>query len=295
MSHSTSPSPAEQQATSTAPRTVAIVTGASRGLGLALTQGLLSQGAHVMTIARQAQADEASLNLAAQAGVQLKHLSADLGDPTQWPMVAQAMQDWLKHLSQQAGFKAERYLLINNAGSLGPMAQFDHLGQDAAQATAIAQTFNLNIGAVIHLSSAFVQAAEQLSKPSTQQTAQQANHSPTAIQVINISSGAARNAYPGWAVYCASKAALDRYSEVLQVEAPFVKVVSIAPGVLDTAMQVDIRQTSSADFPNVQRFIDLHTEQALSSPTTAAQQILAYSLSPDFGSQTLQDIRLITP
>ena len=115
------------------------------------------------------------------------------------------------------------------------------------------------------------------------------------IQVINISSGAARKPYPGWAVYCASKAALDRYSEVLQVEAPFAQIASIAPGVLDTAMQADIRQSTAEDFPNIQRFIDLHAEQALSSPLAVAKQILAYSLSPEFGQQTLQDIRLITP
>ena len=115
------------------------------------------------------------------------------------------------------------------------------------------------------------------------------------IQAINISSGAARKPYPGWAVYCASKAALDRYSEVLQVEAPFAQIASIAPGVLDTAMQADIRQSTAEDFPNIQRFIDLHAEQVLSSPLAVAKQILAYSLSPEFGQQTLQDIRLITP
>ena len=96
-------------------------------------------------------------------------------------------------------------------------------------------------------------------------------------------------------MYCASKAALDRYSEVLQVEAPFAQIASIAPGVLDTAMQADIRQSTAEDFPNIQRFIDLHAEQALSSPLAVAKQISAHSLSPEFGQQTLQDIRLITP
>ena len=181
----------------------------------------------------------------------------------------------------------ERYLLINNAGTLGPMAQYVGLAQLGSESATIAQAMNLNISAVIYLSSVFVHTAKSSHEAHSSVTPQ--------IQVINISSGAARKPYPGWAVYCASKAALDRYSEVLQVEAPFAQIASIAPGVLDTAMQADIRQSTAEDFPNIQRFIDLHAEQALSSPLAVAKQILAYSLSPEFGQQTLQDIRLITP
>ncbi len=276
------------------PRTVAIVTGASRGLGQAFAHQLATQCTHLITIARQAEADKSTAELAAQHGCELLHISSDLSDPAQWTGLAHTIRTWLNTLqSTDATLLPERYLLINNAGSLGPMAQYAGLAELGAESAAIAQTMNLNISAVIYLSSVFVQAAKQASD------AHAASSSSTAasarIQVMNISSGAARNAYPGWAVYCASKAALDRYSEVLQVEAPFAQVVSIAPGVLDTAMQADIRQSTVEDFPNLQRFIDLHAEQGLSSPQEVAQQLLAYSLSPDFGHETLQDIRLITP
>ena len=300
------------------PRTVAIVTGASRGLGQAFAHELASQCTHVLTLARRAHADEQTTQIAAQHGCQLQHIACDLSDATQWPAVAEQVQAWFQQFAtpqrgqaqtanaamfeprkvataneqqpSQAGLNSqvpERYLLINNAGTLGPMAQYVGLAQLGSESATIAQAMNLNISAVIYLSSVFVHTAKSSHEAHSSVTPQ--------IQVINISSGAARKPYPGWAVYCASKAALDRYSEVLQVEAPFAQIASIAPGVLDTAMQADIRQSTAEDFPNIQRFIDLHAEQALSSPLAVAKQILAYSLSPEFGQQTLQDIRLITP
>lgn len=293
------------------PRTVAVVTGASRGLGLAFAHELAAQCSHIITLARQTEADAQTMQIANAHDCVLQHISADLSDPNQWPEISKALQNWMAGLaSLPAHQQPERYLLINNAGSLGPMAQFDGLANlEAEQVHEIAQTMNLNISAVIYLSSVFVQAAHQQSQAyfessSAQEHSSAHEHSSVEdsednqralIQVINISSGAGRKPYPGWGIYCASKAALDRYSEVLQVEAPFAQVVSMAPGVLDTAMQVDIRQSSAKDFPNVQRFIDLHAEQELSPPREVAQEILAYSLNPDFGQQTLQDIRLIKP
>lgn len=276
------------------PRTVAVVTGASRGLGQSFAQQLASQSTHLITIARQAEADSATAELAAQHGCEHLHISSDLSDPSQWAGLAHALQAWFSKLqSTETALFPERYLLINNAGSLGPMTQYAGLAELGSQSVAIAQTMNLNISAVIYLSSLFVHAAKQASDVHAASTSLTTH--PARIQVMNISSGAARNAYPGWAVYCASKAALDRYSQALQIEAPFAQVVSIAPGVLDTTMQADIRQSTVEDFPNLQRFIDLHAEQGLSSPREAAEQLLAYSLSPDFGHETLQDIRLITP
>ncbi len=250
-------------------KTLAIVTGASKGLGLALAEQLVSDGHTVITVARQNQITRIS-ELAAASGAQHIHYAADLSDMAQVTALC-------KKLTPLLQAPAQRYLLINNAGTLGPMAQYH--GLEASLSSQIAQTFNLNIAAVITLSSHFLSVCEA--------------HRDSKIQVINISSGAARNAYPGWGVYCASKAALDRYSEVAQLEAPFAQIVSLAPGVIDTDMQANIRASNEDDFPNLQRFKDLHANQALSSAEETAQKILAYSQHADFGKQTLSDIRLI--
>ncbi|ETD72466.1 short-chain dehydrogenase [Pelistega indica] len=249
--------------------TIAIVTGASRGLGLALAEKLAKECKVLITIARQDEIETIS-SFAKQFGCQHIHFSANLSDMEQVSCIARQIDSYLNQ-------SFDNYLLINNAGELGPIKQFNGLTSDKAQE--IAHTFNLNIASVITLTSVFLTACQQ--------------HSGANIQVINISSGAARSAYPGWAVYCASKAALDRYSEVAQLEAPFAKIVSLAPGVLDTGMQANIRNSTVDDFPNLQRFKDLHTNQALSAPYEVADKILKYRLSDDFATQTLADIRLI--
>lgn len=250
-------------------KTIAIVTGASKGLGLALAEQLACECDTLITVARQNHIHSVS-DIASRSACQHIHYAADLSDMAQVTALC-------KKLSPILQTPAQRYLLINNAGTLGPMAQYH--GLESSLSSQIAQTFHLNIAAVITLSSHFLTLCEA--------------HQGSRIQIINISSGAARHAYPGWGVYCASKAALDRYSEVAQLEAPFAQIVSLAPGVIDTDMQANIRSSNETDFPQLQRFKDLHANQALSSATETAQKILAYSQSADFGKQILSDIRLI--
>lgn len=250
-------------------RTIAIVTGASRGLGEAFAQQLAKECTVLITVSRHTITENIQ-HIAQQQHCQLHHFSLDLADPQDLAQLCNALPEFLS-------LPAERYLLINNAGSLGPMAQYHGLSPD--KTALITQTFAVNVSAAITLSSAFLTLCQA--------------HTNAKIQVINISSGAARNAYPGWAVYCASKAALDRYTEVVKLEAPFAQIVSLAPGVVDTSMQSTIRASNENDFPKLQRFKDLHTNQELSSANEVASKILAYSLSPAFAQQTLSDIRLI--
>ena len=96
-------------------------------------------------------------------------------------------------------------------------------------------------------------------------------------QIIYISSGAAKRAIPSWAQYCASKAALDMFAETLQLEMQqeerSILVRSIAPGVVDTPMQTQIRSVSEEDFQSVGNFIALHENGELSSPQEVAQKV----------------------
>ncbi|TAM86231.1 MAG: SDR family NAD(P)-dependent oxidoreductase, partial [Candidimonas sp.] len=110
-------------------------------------------------------------------------------------------------------------------------------------------------------------------------------------RILNVSSGAGRAPSPGWGVYCASKAALDRYTQVLAAENPGVRTAALAPGVVNTNMQAHIRAADVNDFPKVQRFIDLHDQGKLTEPAVAAAKILKYLTSADFGKVVLDDIR----
>lgn len=96
-------------------------------------------------------------------------------------------------------------------------------------------------------------------------------------QIIYISSGAAKRAIPSWAQYCASKAALDMFAETLQLELQqenkSTVVRSIAPGVVDTPMQTQIRSVSEDDFQTVGNFISLHENKELTSPNEVALKL----------------------
>ena len=98
--------------------------------------------------------------------------------------------------------------------------------------------------------------------------------------ILNISSGAAVNAYDGWAGYCTSKAGINMFSEVINAENNIkgyenFKVLSVAPGVLETAMQGQIRESSKKDFSQVDRFLELKNDGALKSPKSTAIELLS--------------------
>jgi NAD(P)-dependent dehydrogenase (short-subunit alcohol dehydrogenase family) len=245
------------------PSTVAIVTGASRGLGQALALGLLRPDTLLVTVSRHLNNDLAAQ--AARSGCTLQQHQADLADP----LIAQQLAT---KIMESLPATAKRYLLINNAGTVSPVG----LGSGLNSAAAICAAFSVNVTSVMLLTAAFL----------TYVPAQ-----GTDRRILNISSGAGRSATPGWGVYCATKAALDRYSQVIDAEQHGVRIASIAPGVIDTTMQEKIRASDPRQFPGRPRFISLYAQGQLTSPKAVAAQLLHYVDRDDFGTIVLDDIR----
>ncbi|OZI58874.1 SDR family oxidoreductase [Bordetella genomosp. 1] len=243
--------------------TLAILTGASRGLGAALARGLLKPGTRLVTLARRTDPDLAAQ--AQAAGVELEQWPVDLSDLA----AAHAASERLAALPQ-----ARRYVLINNAGTVNPVANTAEL----TDGRAIADAFNLNVTAVMLLTARFLTALRE----------QQAD-----VRIVNISSGAGRNPNAGWGVYCATKAALDMYTRVLNAEhgARGVRAVALAPGIVDTDMQATIRSSDEASFPALARFQEFKATGKLSAPADVAARILAYLDRDDFGKTEIDDIR----
>ena len=234
---------------------LAIVTGHCRGLGAAIARQLLAHGYRVLGLARQP---------AAAAGG-LEQISLDLGD-------AASVAAWLaggQLADRLAGATAA--VLVNNAGTVQPIGPAgSHAANDTIRALA------LNVTAPLLLSDAFVAASANCSDR----------------RILHISSGAGRNAYPGWSVYCAGKAALDRHAEaVAQERLAGLRIASLAPGVVDTGMQDEIRACSDAQFPLRPRFVDLKNRGQLASPEQTGTSTVAYLLGPEFGRQPLVDLR----
>ncbi len=244
---------------------VAVVTGTSRGLGLAVAKVLLERGWRVLGIARSA----GPANLDPR---RYHHARIDLGDPN-------ALAEWMAHQQPQEFSLAgvTRLGLVNNA------AQLDHEATHEVQARTIARALLVGAASPTWLMGWALRNSEH-----------------AALRIVNVSSGAATSAYPGWSAYCQTKAALDMASAVLGIELEEVPalhgrdaaVISYAPGVVDTAMQAKIRAADPASFPRRARFEALHARGELLSPATPAAQIadlLATDGLPRFSRRRMGD------
>ena len=252
---------------------LSIITGSSRGLGAALLAQRLQAGHRVLGIARQRNAE---LQVRAeQTGGLLEQWTLDLLDA---PSAAQRLQDWL---ASQHGGSFASVTLINNAGVVGTPAP---LGQVPLAELSLAMRAGLE--AALLLSSAFLAATADASRW------------PGARRIMNISSGLGRRAMAGSAAYCAAKAGMDHFSRAVALEqaalpaaANGARIVSIAPGVIDTDMQAQLRGADPALFPERERFVQLQAGGQLMSAADCARQLLARLDHADFGKEPIADIR----
>ena len=110
--------------------------------------------------------------------------------------------------------------------------------------------------------------------------------------LVMLTSGAARSIYPGWSSYSAGKAAVDHWVRTVgaeQARRQGATVVAIAPGVVDTPMNEEIRATDETDFPKVAKFRDLHAAGALGDPEEVARNI--WSVVGTLGNGAVVDLR----
>ena len=95
--------------------------------------------------------------------------------------------------------------------------------------------------------------------------------------------------------YCAIKAGLDNFSASValdqqQLGEAGAKIVSLAPGIIATDMQLQLRSADGAGFPDQSKFVDFHESGALDSPESAAAKVLGYLARDDFGSTVIARI-----
>lgn len=254
------------------PQHLTILTGASRGMGLAMAQQLLAPDRLLLCISRKTH--DGLAQAAAAQGASLTQWQQDLADSQG---AAQRLQDWIAALAP-AGIASAT--LINNAGvltTIGPL--------EAAPPEGLVNALRVGLEAPMLLTAAFLRA--------TGDWVSAGWRGPR--KVLNISSGLGRHAMAGQASYCAAKAGMDHFTRgcaLDEAEKPFgARLVSLAPGVIDTDMQIQLRAGDPAQFPALGRFIDLKEQGQLSSPKDAAQQVLAWLDRKDFGSVPVADVR----
>jgi len=228
---------------------LALVTGTSRGIGEQTAIALLSRGWEVWGLAR----GDAPAALAGVSGY--RHDRVDARDLC-------ALRDWAEGpFLEQCDGNPSRFALINNAGVVAPVKPVTQLSPEEWT-----QVLSVNLAAPAWLTGFALRQFRELP-----------------LRVVDLSSGAATAAYPGWGAYCSSKAALRMLGQVVREEVetvascrhPDFALVSYAPGVVSTQMQEHLRGVDPDLFPPKHRFVALHEEGKLLDPARPAAEIAA--------------------
>lgn len=238
---------------------VLIITGGNKGIGYGLSEEYHKNGYRVISIARSK----------IEKLYALEQYQCDLSNTES---IESVVNEIFSHLDKD---RTKVLTLINNAGDLGTVNTLENIDPSN-----IDYTIKLNLTAPLILSSLFIKLSKGWSCKK---------------KIINISSGAAINPYESWSLYCASKAGIDMMTKVLAKEQKRVKkgvkIISIYPGIVDTAMQEKARNTPKENFKSVQRFIDFYEHGDLFSPKQVAEKIYSLEVEGKLKNGRILDVR----
>jgi NAD(P)-dependent dehydrogenase (short-subunit alcohol dehydrogenase family) len=224
---------------------VAIVTGAGKGIGKATALALAQAGAAVVLAARTESDISGTADEIKQAGGKALAIPTDVSDIVQ--------VDQLLVLTLRAFNRID--ILVNNAAVIQPLGKVWETSPKAWQ-----QAIAVNLmGPYLCTRAVLPHMLER-----------------GAGRIINISSGAADSNLAGASAYTASKAALERFSGTLAEETAGsgVVVTTLRPGIVDTAMQSEMRQTPAQHFPLVGLWQKWHQSGQLRPASEPAQAVL---------------------
>jgi benzil reductase ((S)-benzoin forming) len=227
------------------------ITGTSKGIGNALALELLNDLSNKVVGISRSQSIQHSNYI---------HFNIDLGDLEQ-----------LKTFKFKIPPGVKKVVLVNNAGSLG---EVNYTGSFSAEM--ISQTMNINLVSPMILANEFIKAYQDAAVPKL---------------IINITSGAANTAYDGWSMYCTAKAGIDMFTKVIEREQQHkkhaVKILGIAPGVVDTDLQEQILKTKVENFSQKQKFVDLRNNNQLYSAVDVAKKLASIIKEPQSIGNTI--------
>jgi NAD(P)-dependent dehydrogenase (short-subunit alcohol dehydrogenase family) len=223
---------------------VAFVSGASRGIGAGLAERFSERGLRLVVCSRTPPVLEASESVVAGC--------LDIRDES---ALARLVRE------AEARFGAID-LWINNAGVLDPIEPVR-----AVSVEAFREHLDINLVGAFVGSRCYANHLRRVGHGGV---------------LINVSSGAAWKPYAGWGAYCAAKAGVERLTEVIALEEAEagLRAYSVAPGVVDTAMQARIREMPPSRFPDAERFRERKRTDDFNTAAYVADEFLAIAFDP---------------
>ncbi|XP_048876808.1 sepiapterin reductase a [Brienomyrus brachyistius] len=248
-------------------RALCIITGASKGFGRTLAlqvYSLLKPNSVLLLVARSSdKLNELRADLASsepdRAGLVIRCVVADLGEK-------EGIEETLRAARETPSTDIDHLLLINNAASLGDVSRMATSFTDPRE---VDSYLSLNVSSALSLTAGLLGAFPQ--QPGLRRC------------VVNVSSLCALQPFPSWVLYCTGKAARDMMFQVLAKEEPDLRVLSYAPGPLDTEMHVQARSTSRD--PELRKtLIALHDEGKLLTCGESAAKLMKLLLEDGYQS-----------
>lgn len=227
---------------------VVIITGASRGLGAAAARIAAGLGAAVVLSARSPEALRAEAEAIQAEGGAALAVAGDVSREADCRRIIQSTLDRFGRIDA----------LVNNGGVIEPIAPL-------AEAETQAWEYNwaVNVLGPVMLT--------RLTLPHLR---------PRHGRVVNISSGAAINVIGGWGAYSAAKVALNHLTSILASEEAEITALAIRPGIVDTAMQAEIREKGKGHMAeaNYNRLSGMHAQGKLLPPEVPGRAIACLAL-----------------
>jgi len=222
-----------------------LVTGASKGIGFELSLALATSGAHVILLARDTPSLEISRDLVQSISASSTTLVCDLADNQSIDNAIVALNNDFQKIDG----------IVHNAGMIAPIMPMSKAPSDAW-----AENIQVNLIGVQRLTKGIyplMMASEH-------------------CRVTTISSGASLRPLESWSSYCVAKAGQDMWARCLAEEGKRdgITAISIAPGIVNTDMQKEIRSADSEDFPSLSSFVGYYENGELSDAKDVANKLI---------------------
>ena len=241
---------------------VFLVTGASRGLGRSIALEVAKSGNTVIALARPSidlDNVESELQTIDKESIAI---GCDMALESEISTAVTQIKQRFSHLSG----------IIHNAGTISPISNLMDAPREVWE-----RAIKVNLVGVQDLT----------------QSLDSIIGGQSHTRILTISSGAAQRSLHGWSAYCVSKAGLDMWTKCVAEEGvnENISAVAIAPGIVDTAMQKEIRDADESDFPLLPNFIDYYRNGELSNPDDVAEKLLPFCLGESGENGDRLDVR----